>query len=102
MANLKISYLYRDASNYKQYAEVIIANPENQPPSAIEQALRERFAADQVWPDILHFRPEELGWPTVFFDDHDETGDDLNMHELEGVTLTEEAATHEWQYSAVP
>ena len=98
MANLKISYLYRDASNYKQYAEVIIANPENQPPSAIEQALRERFAADQVWAEILHFRPEELGWPTAFFDDHGDSDDDLDLHELEAMVLTEEAPTHPFPF----
>ena len=101
MANLKISYLYRDASNYKQYMDVVIANPENLPPSAIEQSLRGRFAADQVWPDVVHFRPEVLGWPTVFFDDHDETEDDLDLHELEGVEVTEEAVTHEWPESDV-
>lgn len=94
MANLKVSYLYRDASNYKQHNTVVIANPDNLAPEAIEQAMREHFAADQVWGDILHFRPEELGWPTLFFDDHDETEDDLNVHELDGVEVTDEAVTH--------
>ena len=72
--NLEISYLYRDAANYKQCVSVVVSNPQALTAEQVKAALLQHFAADQVWPDILHFRPEDLGWPTVFFDDHDEDG----------------------------
>ncbi len=82
---LEIHYLYRDAANYKQYASVVVPNPKGLTPEQAKTSLLQYFAADQVWPDILHFRPEDLGWPTAYFDDHDEDGDDLNLHELESI-----------------
>lgn len=95
--NLQISYLYRDAANYKQYASVIVPNPKGLTPEQVRAALLQYFSADQVWPDILHFRPEDLGWPTAYFDDHDEDGDDLNLHELESITYanSQTTASHE-------
>jgi len=95
--HLEISYLYRDAANYKQYASVIASNPKNLSPEQVRSALLQYFTADQVWPDILHFRPEALGWPTVYFDDHDEDGDDLGLHELEKVEPTETATTEDYE-----
>ncbi|MCK5873578.1 MAG: hypothetical protein KAG82_02685 [Alcanivoracaceae bacterium] len=91
--NLEINYLYRDAANYKQYASVVVPNPKGLTPEQVKAALLQYFAADQVWPDILHFRPEDLGWPTAYFDDHDEEGDDLNLHELEDVKPSDAKAT---------
>ena len=91
--NLEISYLYRDAANYKQYASVVVSNPQGLTPKQVNAALLQHFAADQVWPDILHFRPEDLGWPTAYFDDHDENGDDLSLHELEKIEPTDAAET---------
>jgi len=91
--NLEISYLYRDAANYKQYASVVVSNPQEFTPEQVKTALLQHFAADQVWPDILHFRPEDIGWPTAYFDDHDEDGDDLSLHELEKIEPTDAAET---------
>lgn len=95
--NLEISYLYRDAANYKQYASVVVPNPRGLTPGQVQAALLQHFAADQVWPDILHFRPEDLGWPTGYFDDHDEDGDDLNLHELENITTTDAPETQGYE-----
>ena len=81
----EVSYLYRDASNYKQYESVVVEVVGAEHPEDVECMLRDRFADLQVWSDILHFRPEDLGWPTAYFDDHDEDGDDLGLHELESV-----------------
>lgn len=91
--NMKISYLYRDASNYKQFESVVVEVPDHTTPEQAEAALRQRFAGEQVWPDVLHFRPEDLGWPTAYFEDHDEDEDDLSLHELEAVTPTDAPAT---------
>lgn len=91
--NLEINYLYRDSGNYKKHTTVVVANPEQHSPEAVKEALRRHFAAEQVWPDILHFQPERLGWPTAYFCDHDETGNDLNLHEIEAITPTDDPAT---------
>lgn len=91
--NMEITYLYRDASNYKQHEFVVVAVPDSITPEALKAALRQRFAAHQVWPDILHFRPEDLDWPTAYFEDHDPLGDDLDLHELEDIQPTDAEAT---------
>ena len=73
--NLEVSELYRDGCNNKKHQSVVIANPDGIAPEHLEQHLRSRFSALQVWPDILHFQPEALGWPTAYFPDHDPSGD---------------------------
>lgn len=99
--NLEISYLYRDASNYKKFQSVIVANPENLSPKEVSKRLRSRFASVQVWPDILHFRPEELGWPTAYFDDYGEDEDDLDLHELEAIAPTDKPVTTDFTLSSL-
>jgi hypothetical protein len=91
--NVEVSYLYRDASNYKQYESVVVKLVDVDKPEGLESLLREQFADLQVWPDVLHFRPEGLGWPTAYFEDHDEGGDDLGLHELEAITETGKPVT---------
>jgi len=91
--NFEVSYLYRDASNYKQYESVVVKLVDADKPEDLGSLLRERFADLQVWPDVLHFRLEELGWPTAYFEDHDEGGDDLGLHEIETIVETEKPVT---------
>jgi len=91
--NLEIHYLYRDGANNKRCESVVLANPQGKTPEALKQAIRTRFSDLQVWPDILHFQPEKLGWPTAYFPGHDLKGDDLNVHEIDEIILTEAAAT---------
>ena len=99
--NLEISYLYRDAANYKQLQSVIIANPDQLSAEAVSERLRARFADDQVWPDILHFRPEDLGWPTAYFADHGEDDDDLDLHELDSIKPSDQDATTEFDLNSL-
>ncbi|MGB1465656.1 MAG: hypothetical protein ACPG8O_04760 [Alcanivorax nanhaiticus] len=89
----EVSYLYRDASNYKQYESVVVDLEGVESPEVVESMLRDRFADLQVWPDVLHFRPEDLGWPTAYFEDHDESEDDLGLHEIEAIAKTEKPVT---------
>lgn len=91
--NLAIHYTYRDAGNNKRHTVVVLANPSGYSPENVREALAHRFASIQGWADILHFEPEALGWPTVFFDDHDEFGEDLTVHELQEIVPTDEPAT---------
>ncbi|MEQ3636303.1 hypothetical protein [Alcanivorax sp.] len=91
--NFAVSYLYRDASNYKQYETVVVKVVDADNSEDLVSLLRERFANLQVWPDVVHFRPEDLGWPTAYFGDHAEGGDDLGLHELEAIAETEMPVT---------
>lgn len=100
--NLKISYLYRDAANYKLFQSVIVANPERRAPEVVSEAIRSRFASDQVWPDTLHFRPEDLGWPTCYFENHGEDEDDLDLHEIDSIEPTDAPATMDFDLSFLP
>mgnify|MGYP005855900671 CR=1 FL=1 len=92
--NLEVRYLYRDGGNNKKCQSVVLANPGGVPPEKLEEAIRSRFSELQVWPDILHFRPEVLGWPTAYFPDHDLNGDDLTVHEIDQIMLTNEPAKY--------
>ena len=91
--NLEICYLYRDATNHKQCQSVIIANPGGRSTDEVRAALLGQFRKVQCWPDIPHFKPERLGWPTAYFDDHDERLDDINVHELDEIVPTDQPIT---------
>ena len=99
--NLEVRYLYRDGSNNKKYQSVVIANPDGITPEQLEDAIRSRFSDLQVWPDILHFRPEALGWPTAYFPGHDMDRDDLDVHEFDGVELSQSGATIDYDLKRI-
>ena len=46
--NIKFTYLYRDASNYKQHNEVVVANPNELPIEKIQSASTENLI-DENW-----------------------------------------------------
>ncbi|MFO7762306.1 MAG: hypothetical protein R6V61_01070 [Wenzhouxiangellaceae bacterium] len=98
--NLEVHYLYRDGANNKRCQTVVLANPDGITPGAPEQAIRTRFSELQVWPDILHFQPEKLGWQTAYFPGHDLNREDLNVHEIDEITLAEAPATVSSQTAA--
>ena len=89
----EVSYLYRDANNYKQHESVVVELTGAESSMEVESAIRERFADLQVWTDVVYFRPEDLGWPTAYFEDHDERADDLGWHEIEAIAKTEKPVT---------
>lgn len=93
--NLEINYLYRDAANYKQHQTVVVSNPKNLSAAEALEAMRNQFKECQVWPDTLHFRPEDLGWPTAYFDDHNTDEDDLDLHEIESIQPTNQQASRD-------
>ena len=99
--NLEVRYIYRDGGNNKKCQSVVIANPNGVTPEQLEQAIRSRFSDLQVWPDILHFQPENLGWPTAYFPGHDLNGDDLNVHEIDGITRTNAQVTIDSDFAEI-
>ncbi|MBK0404875.1 hypothetical protein I5M27_17925 [Adhaeribacter sp. BT258] len=86
--NIQLSYLYRDAGNYKQFGNIIFSNPENIPLEVISAKIRaalidgEYFVASK-WqiPALQSFHfDEEL---------------DHNWHEFEDIESTKEEVTNE-------
>lgn len=93
--NLRIDYLYRDASSCNRFSETVFSNPED---LTADDALRELQAAATSWQlfaDMIHFRPELVGLETCFFADagFDERDDDFELHELHEGRLTSDAPT---------
>ncbi len=83
MPNIKFSYLYRDAGNYKNYGSVIFANPNNLSLEHLLELIRPKLI-DGTW-----FHAKEWGLPDLHFDRWDEELDH-GFHEFEGVEFTEE------------
>lgn len=77
--NIKLSYLYRDYSNYKQYGSVIFANPNN---VAFETVMH-IIASNLI--DGEYFIAQDWDVPELFFDERNE--DDHQWHEFEALKL---------------
>lgn len=80
MRNLKFSYLYRDAGNYKKWADVVFSNPDGLAPEAVTKALKDAFLQDGLF--IAH----QIRIPETFlFNQQGATSDDHCFHELDSV-----------------
>ena len=62
--NIKITYLYRDAGNYKLYGQVVFGNPEN---IALEE-IRNRINAHLI--DGEFFEAKKWGVPELKFENY--------------------------------
>lgn len=88
--NIKFSYLYRDCSNYKNYNQIVLSNPNSRTVEEIETIIREKLI-DSQWfyckewnvPD-LHFK--EFGYDSEI---------DVDWHEFEAVEETNEKASEQ-------
>ena len=78
--NILFEYLYRDAGNFKNWGEVIFSNKSNIPLAEIETEIRTNLIDGQF------FVAEEVGVPTLYFDER--TEDDHGWHEFDGVEET--------------
>ncbi|MDD2388749.1 MAG: hypothetical protein PHP23_03335 [Desulfobacterales bacterium] len=79
--NTRLSYLYRDACNYKKFNDIVISGQ-----------IKERQIL-LLLKDKLFFIPSEVGLPDL--QDSAFTVDDHIWHELEKVELTEDLPTIE-------
>ena len=103
MPNIKFSYLYRDAGNYKNYGSAIFANPDNINPFELETLIRPKLDCG-LWfyhhqwqlPD-LHTGTwdNELDHPWHEFESVEQTGEapnaEVSISDL--ITLTERPPT---------
>lgn len=102
LPSVAIEYMYRDASNYKRYEIVIISNPEKISVSAIRKQVDDALSSLMPFPDRPIFRPEWLGFPTVFLYDLPEcqrNEDDHDWHELIAIEETADAPTVDASFS---
>jgi hypothetical protein len=90
MDNIKIKfkYLYRDAGNYMNWAEVVFSNPDRLAPETITQALRTAFLQDGLFIAHQVFIPEAF-----FFSEGGATSDDHCFHEFDSVEASHATAT---------
>lgn len=84
MHNIKFNYLYRDASNYKQFGYIVLSNSNN---IAID-IIRENIISNLI--DTEYFFADALGIPSLFFDEANE--DDHLWHEFKSIEFTHEKA----------
>ncbi|QHS55124.1 hypothetical protein GWR56_06070 [Mucilaginibacter sp. 14171R-50] len=82
MANIKLSYLYRDAANYKKHSFVILNNPRNKLLSEIETLIRLQLI-DDTWFYADYWNLPELLLPTF-------GKDDPTWHEFDELDYIEE------------
>lgn len=83
MPNIKFSYLYRDAGNYKIYGEVIFSNPECLSIEELQQLIISKLI-DKQW-----FYAKDWNLPNLHFYKLDEDMDH-GFHEFEGLSYTEQ------------
>jgi hypothetical protein len=87
MSNVKLHYLYRDGSNYKKWAEIVLLGDNDFCPEFVTAELREFFLRDGLF--IAH----QVRLPEVFLAADDQlTSDDHCFHEFESVEATSDAA----------
>lgn len=87
MSNLKFSYFYRDAGNYKKYGDVTFSNPDELGAGLVEESLRKHFL------DECLFVAEQIRVPECFlYSRGNATSDDHCFHELERIEVTEEGS----------
>ena len=84
--NIKFAYLYRDASNYKNFGHVIFPNPVYVPLEKVETGIR-KYLIDGEW-----FYSTEWGVPDLHFDNWD-PDDDHFFHEFRSVEEVSEVPT---------
>ncbi|MGC2421273.1 MAG: hypothetical protein WA405_06440 [Candidatus Acidiferrales bacterium] len=83
MENIKFRYLYRDAGNYKNWANVIFRNPDRLVLESVTKALQHTFLEECLF--IAH----QIRIPEAFlFAKGDATSDDHCFHEFDAVEIT--------------
>jgi len=91
MGNIRLRYLYRDASNYKSWGDVVFSNAECIGARTVEKALSEGFLDDGL------FIARQIRLPERFlYKEYWINGDDHCFHEFYSIEDTLEPATDEF------
>lgn len=84
--NTRLEYLYRDASNYKRFGAVMFSGAADD----YQRARLIKALHDEQW-----FITSQVRLPELFFTNLPLNADDHCWHELEALTVTDEAANDE-------
>jgi hypothetical protein len=88
MSNIKFSYFYRDAGNYKKWADVVFSNRDGVTLESVARSLTAAFLQDGL------FIADQIRIPEAFlFDQGDATSDDHCFHEFNSVEMSPDDAT---------
>ncbi|MBI5372859.1 MAG: hypothetical protein HZA79_12625 [Sphingobacteriales bacterium] len=86
--NIKLSYLYRDGSNYKNYNEIIFTNKKGLDINEIRGIIVSKLI-DETW-----FYANQWDLPDLHFTEYKyDPSIDVDWHEFENIELTEDPAT---------
>lgn len=86
--NIKFTYLYRDASNYKQHHEVVFANPNEIALEEIQTTIKSKLI-DECW-----FIARDWNLPDMHFKEYDwDDKTDHEWHEYQCIKETTDAGT---------
>ena len=94
MTNVCFHYLYRDASNYKSWGEVVFESAQNTNLDELERKVRSALI------DESFFTAEEVGIPTLYFKNWNQL-QDVTWHEFSGLTSTDSPSTMEGSIEAL-
>jgi hypothetical protein len=83
--NVRFEYLYRDAGNFKNWGEVVFANPRN-----ISAGRVAAIAEKSLRIDNLYFVASELNVPNLHFSERNEKLDH-DWHEVHAFQATDDA-----------
>ena len=89
--NVKITYLYRDGANWKNWGEVIFSNDEGLSVSEIECRIRREIVEQEVF--VAH----QIRIPELFPPPQDLSIHDHCYHEFDVAEITLEPADDFWQ-----
>lgn len=84
MPNIKLSYLYRDSGNYKNFGAVVFANTSQIELSIVEKRIKNALI-DDCWFYAHHWQLPNLRFNNI-------TESDATWHEFESVDYTDEPA----------
>ena len=94
MNNIRFSYLYRDAGNYKKWATVVFSNPDGLSVEVARTALADAFLQDGL------FLARQIRIPETFlFDRGEASSDDHCFHELDSIEVSLEVANDAYSRS---
>lgn len=83
--NIKFTYLYRDAANYKIWNDIVFANPFRVSVEEIESRLRRNFEGEELFVADQIRLPELFPYLSGSVNDNDHC-----YHEFESVEITTE------------
>jgi len=84
MPNIKFSYFYRDAGNYKQFGYIIFSDPDDVDIVQLEILIRNKLI-DETW-----FYADQWHLPDLHFDGWNNQLDNT-FHEFDCINYTDEA-----------